>query len=74
MLRFRFRFRHLNLKPTHLLLAVVLAQVQEVKDVRVPGLDVDGKGALALAAALVHIPGFGVTHISIGVSMHQLNV
>lgn len=39
-----------------LLLAVVLAQVQPVEDVRVPGLHVDGKGALALAAALVDVP------------------
>mmetsp|Transcript_19724 Transcript_19724/g.41632 ORF Transcript_19724/g.41632 Transcript_19724/m.41632 type:complete len:589 (-) Transcript_19724:922-2688(-) len=38
-----------------LLLAVVLAQVQPLKDVRVPGLQVNGKGALALAAALVHV-------------------
>lgn len=35
-----------------LLLAVVLAQVQPLKDVRVPRLQVHGKGTLALAAAL----------------------
>ena len=35
---------------------MVLAQVQPVEDVRMPGLEVDGKGALALAAALVNVP------------------
>ena len=49
-------FSHSSLSGTRLLLAMVLAQIQEVKDVRVPGLDVDCKRALALAAALVHIP------------------
>ena len=38
-----------------LLLSVVLAQVEEVKDVRVPWLDVHGKGTLALSTALVHV-------------------
>ncbi len=38
-------------------LTCVLAEVQELKDVGVPGLHVDGKGALALAASLVDIPG-----------------
>mmetsp|Transcript_85769 Transcript_85769/g.191778 ORF Transcript_85769/g.191778 Transcript_85769/m.191778 type:complete len:753 (-) Transcript_85769:7-2265(-) len=38
-----------------LLLAVVLPHLQEVEDVRVPGLQVHGEGALALAAALVHV-------------------
>ena len=36
---------------------VVLAEVEPLKDVCVPGLQVDGKGALALAATLVDIPG-----------------
>ena len=39
-----------------LLLAMVLAQVQPIEDVCMPGLQVDGKGSLALAAPLVHIP------------------
>ena len=39
-----------------LLLAVVLSQVQPVEDVAVPRLQVDGEGALALAATLVNIP------------------
>ena len=36
----------------HLLLSVVLLQVEEVEDVRVPRLKVHCEGALALAAAL----------------------
>ena len=50
----------------HLLLAVVLLQVQEVEDVGVPGLQVDGEGALALAAALVHVAGRVVEHLQHG--------
>ena len=38
-----------------LLLAVVLSQVEEVEDVGVPRLEVDGERALALAAALVDV-------------------
>ena len=38
-----------------LLLAVVLAQIEEVEDVRVPWLDVHGKGTLALSTSLVHV-------------------
>mmetsp|Transcript_29694 Transcript_29694/g.97086 ORF Transcript_29694/g.97086 Transcript_29694/m.97086 type:complete len:755 (-) Transcript_29694:490-2754(-) len=37
------------------LVAVVLLEVEPRLDVRVPGLEVDGEGALALAAALVHV-------------------
>lgn len=40
----------------YLFLAVVLPEVQPVEDVRMPGLQVDGKGALPLTAPLVHIP------------------
>mmetsp|Transcript_20190 Transcript_20190/g.56240 ORF Transcript_20190/g.56240 Transcript_20190/m.56240 type:complete len:301 (+) Transcript_20190:1449-2351(+) len=47
---------------TGLFLAMVLAQVQPVKDVTVPGLQVDGESALALAATLVHIPCSVVEH------------
>mmetsp|Transcript_12327 Transcript_12327/g.35629 ORF Transcript_12327/g.35629 Transcript_12327/m.35629 type:complete len:325 (+) Transcript_12327:1505-2479(+) len=39
---------------------MVLAQFQDVEDVRMPGLDVDRKGAGALAAALVYVSGRGV--------------
>ena len=42
---------------THLLLAVVFAQVKEVVDVCMPRLQVQRKSPLALAASLVHIPG-----------------
>ena len=34
----------------------VLAEVEELKDVRVPWLHVDGKGTLPLAATLVDVP------------------
>ena len=34
----------------------VLAEVEELKDVCVPRLHVDGEGALPLAAALVNVP------------------
>ena len=40
-----------------LLLPVVLPQVQEVEDVRVPGLQVDGEGPGSLVPALVDVPG-----------------
>ena len=39
-----------------LLLAVVLAEVEPVEDVRVPRLEVDGECAFPLAAALVDVP------------------
>lgn len=38
-----------------LLLAVVLAQVEELEDVCVPRLNVDGKGSRSLVAALVDV-------------------
>ena len=38
-----------------LLLSVVLAQVEEVENVRVPWLDVHGKRTLTLSTALVHV-------------------
>mmetsp|Transcript_2729 Transcript_2729/g.7545 ORF Transcript_2729/g.7545 Transcript_2729/m.7545 type:complete len:206 (+) Transcript_2729:1310-1927(+) len=38
-----------------LLLAVVLAKLEELKDIRMPRLEVDGERALALAAALVDV-------------------
>ena len=41
----------------HLLLAVVLAEVDEVVDICMPGLQVQRKCTLALATPLVHIPG-----------------
>ena len=41
----------------HLFLAVVLLQLQEVEHVGVPGLQVHGEAAFALAAALVHVTG-----------------
>mmetsp|Transcript_76496 Transcript_76496/g.215220 ORF Transcript_76496/g.215220 Transcript_76496/m.215220 type:complete len:409 (-) Transcript_76496:344-1570(-) len=40
-----------------LLFAVVLLQLEEVEDVRVPGLQVHGEGSFSLAAALVNIAG-----------------
>mmetsp|Transcript_5523 Transcript_5523/g.7783 ORF Transcript_5523/g.7783 Transcript_5523/m.7783 type:complete len:590 (-) Transcript_5523:355-2124(-) len=48
------------------LVAVVLLQVQEVHDVCVPGLEVDGDGALPLAAALVHVSGGVIVHAQHG--------
>ena len=42
---------------THLFLAVVLLEVKELKDVRVPRFEVNGDGTLALAAALVDVAG-----------------
>lgn len=42
---------------TKLLRTRVLSQVQKLKDVRVPGLEVDGKGARAFVASLVHVAG-----------------
>lgn len=51
---------HCKLCRPHLLFAMVLAQVQPLKDVAVPRLQVDSKGTLALAATLVHIPGPGM--------------
>ena len=36
----------------HLLLPVVLLQLQKLKDISVPWLQIDGQGALALASAL----------------------
>lgn len=45
---------------TVLFFARVFAQVEPVKDVRVPGLDVDGKGTGALVAALVDVASRGV--------------
>lgn len=43
-----------SLALTHL--AVVLAQVQPLKDVAVPWLKVNSKSTFALATSLVHIP------------------
>mmetsp|Transcript_43278 Transcript_43278/g.109704 ORF Transcript_43278/g.109704 Transcript_43278/m.109704 type:complete len:430 (-) Transcript_43278:280-1569(-) len=40
-----------------LLFAVVLLQLEEVEDVRMPGLQVHGEGSFSLAAALVNIAG-----------------
>ncbi len=50
----------------HLLLAVVLLELEEVEHVGVPGLQVDGEAALALAAALVHVAGGVVEHAQHG--------
>mmetsp|Transcript_145641 Transcript_145641/g.206265 ORF Transcript_145641/g.206265 Transcript_145641/m.206265 type:complete len:274 (+) Transcript_145641:1212-2033(+) len=41
---------------TLLLLTVVLAKLQEIENVRMPGLEVHSEGALPLASALIHIP------------------
>ena len=41
----------------HLLVALVETQLQELHDVRVPRLEVDGEGALALPTTLVDVPG-----------------
>merc|ERR1719470_615246 len=40
-----------------LLLPVVLTEIQEVEDVSMPRLEVDGEGSWPLVAALVHVPG-----------------
>lgn len=45
-----------------LFLAVVLLQVQEVKDVSMPGLQVDGKRSRPLVTALVNIASSVVEH------------
>lgn len=37
------------------LVAVVLFEVKEVKDIGVPGLEVDGDGSLALSTALIDV-------------------
>jgi hypothetical protein len=37
----------------------VIVEVQELKHVAVPGLHVDGKGALSLASSLIYIPAWG---------------
>ena len=47
---------------THLFLPVVLLQVKELKDVRVPRLEVNRNGTLALAAALVNVSSRIVEH------------
>ena len=44
-----------------LLLAMVFPEVQPVEDVGMPGLQVDRKRALPLAAALVNIPADGIS-------------
>ncbi|GIX65122.1 signal peptide containing protein [Babesia caballi] len=49
-----------------LLGAVVLAKVQKVHDVGVPRLHVNGEGALALAASLVHVAGGGIENAQHG--------
>src|SRR5690606_12452352 len=49
-----------------LLLAVVLLQVEEIEHIGVPGLQVDGEAALALAATLVHVAGGVVEHAEHG--------
>jgi hypothetical protein len=41
---------------------VVLLEVEEVKDVRMPGLQVDGKCSRALVPSLVYIAGSVVVH------------
>lgn len=48
-----------NLQPSCSPVPCAVPNSQPVKDVRVPGLQVDGKGALALATALVHVAGCG---------------
>ena len=35
---------------------MILSQLQPVENIRMPRLQVNGKGALALAPALIHIP------------------
>ena len=64
--------------PT-LLLAVVLAQLQELLNVRVPGFDVHGEAALPLASPLVHVAGNVVEdaqhgHDSVAVAVGALDV
>src|SRR3954468_18308468 len=44
-----------EITSSDLLLSVVLAQIQEVKDISVPRLQVDGKGARTLIATLINI-------------------
>ena len=40
----------------HLFFAMILAQIQPLKDVAVPWLQVHGKGPFSLAAPLIHVP------------------
>ena len=51
---------------SHLFLTVVLLEVEELKDVGVPGFEVDGDGALALATALVNVASGVVEHTQHG--------
>ena len=51
---------------TRLLIAGVFLQVQEVKNVCMPWLEIHGKGSLALAATLVHITGGVIEHTQHG--------
>lgn len=48
---------------TGLLLAMILAEFQEVKHVGVPGLQVNGEGTLTLATPLVHVPATNAMHL-----------
>ena len=48
--------------------AVVFLQVQEGKDIGMPGLQIDGKAALALASALVHVAG---GHVEVAQHWHD---
>lgn len=62
-----------------LFLAVVLAQVEEIKHVRVPRLDVDGECAGTLVAALVDVAGRAVVcaehrYDTIAVAVRACNV
>ena len=46
----------------HVFVAVVLLQVQEVLDVSVPWLDIDGDAAVSFSSTLVHVSGGHVEH------------
>jgi hypothetical protein len=50
----------------NLLLAVILAEVEELEDVGVPGLEVDGKRSWALVASLIDVAGRVVVHAKHG--------
>ena len=41
----------------HLILAMVLAEIEELEYIGMPGLEIDGKSTFAFAAALVHVAG-----------------
>lgn len=64
---------------TVLLRSIVLAKLEELVDIRMPWLEVDGKGALTLATALIDVPcgiieDFEHGHESVGIAVRASDV